>query len=317
MVGGLFVRRAGQGPRVVLLHGGVLAGELCWRQQLQLADRFALEIVDRAGYGRSQQVSPGEDLDADAPLVAGLLREAAHLVGHSSGAVAAMLAAALRPGAVLSLTLCEPPAFQLAPGSAPAQQMARDMEEHLHKTGDDAQWLRGFLGIVGRDVVIPGQLPPPLAQGVRAIRAVRRRAWEGELPVGQLAAASFPKLVISGNHSPAFEAVCDALTARLQGPAGSRLRRWPRHARDRRCIQRNPRGIHLHSAVTGPAEPVQPPDRRSRPYLVAADDHRAELPEPAKSGSRSPENCESRESLPTIVTVSAAPSSMRLPIAIG
>ena len=146
----------------------------------------------------------------------GCCAEAAHLVGHSSGAVVAMLAAALRPDAVLSLTLCEPPAFQLAPGSAPAQQMARDLEQHLHKTGDDAQWLRGFLGIVGRDVVIPGQLPPPLAQGVRAIRAVHRRPWEGELPVGQLAAASFPKLVISGNHSPAFEAVCDALTARLR-----------------------------------------------------------------------------------------------------
>ena len=208
--------RAGQGPRVVLLHGGVLAGELCWSQQLRLADRFALEIVDRAGYGRSQQVSPGEDLDADAPLVAGLLAEGAHLVGHSSGAVAAMLAAALRPRAVLSLTLCEPPAFQLAPGSAEAQQMARDLEKHLHQTGDDAQWLRGFLAIVGRDVVIPGQLPPSLAQGVRAIRAVRRRPWEGDLPVGPLAAASFPKLVISGNHSPAFEAVCDALAARLR-----------------------------------------------------------------------------------------------------
>ena len=215
-MGGLFVKRAGQGPRVVLLHGGVLAGELCWSQQLRLADRFALEIVDRAGYGRSQQVSPGEDLDADAPLVAGLLAEGAHLVGHSSGAVAAMLAAALRPRAVLSLTLCEPPAFQLAPGSAEAQQMARDLEKHLHQTGDDAQWLRGFLAIVGRDVVIPGQLPPSLAQGVRAIRAVRRRPWEGDLPVGRLAAASFPKLVISGNHSPAFEAVCDALAARLR-----------------------------------------------------------------------------------------------------
>jgi pimeloyl-ACP methyl ester carboxylesterase len=216
MVGGLFVNRVGEGPRVVLLHGGVLAGELCWRQQLPLADRFALEIVDRAGYGRSQQVSPGEDLDADAPLLAGLLPEEAHLVGHSSGAVAAMLAAALRPQAVLSLTLCEPPAFQLVPGSAQARQMARDLEQHLHKTGDDAQWLRGFLAIIGRDVVIPGQLPPPLAQGVRAIRAVRRRPWQGELPVGLLAAASFPTLVISGDHSPAFEAVCDALAARLR-----------------------------------------------------------------------------------------------------
>ena len=88
-MGGLFVKRVGQGSRVVLVHGAALPGELCWHQQLRLADRFALEIVDRAGYGCSQQVSPGEDLDADASLVAGLLPEGAHLVGHSSGAVAA------------------------------------------------------------------------------------------------------------------------------------------------------------------------------------------------------------------------------------
>ena len=93
--------------------------------------------------------------------------------------------------------------------------MARDLEQHLDRPGGDAEWLRGFLAIVGREVVIPDQLPPPLAQGVRAIRAVRRHPWQGELPVAQLAAASFPKLVISGDHSPAFEAVCDALTAGL------------------------------------------------------------------------------------------------------
>jgi pimeloyl-ACP methyl ester carboxylesterase len=213
---GLFVKRVGQGPRVVLLHGAVLAGELCWRQQLRLADRFALEVVDRAGYGRSRQVSPGEDIDTDAPLVAALLADGAHLVGQSSGAVVAMLAAAMRPEAVLSLTLCEPPAFQLAPGSAAARQHAHDAQEHMGRTGDDAEWLRGFLAIVGRSLAIPDQLPPPLAQGVQAVRAVRRRPWEVELPVEQLAAASFPKLVISGDHSPAFEAVCDALGTRLQ-----------------------------------------------------------------------------------------------------
>jgi hypothetical protein len=83
-------------------------------------------------------------------------------------------------------------------------------------TGDGAEWLRGSVGIIGRRMAVPGQLPPQPAQGVRAIRAVCRRPWEGELPVEQVAAASFPKLVISGDHSPAFEAVCDALAARLQ-----------------------------------------------------------------------------------------------------
>jgi len=48
-VEGLFVKCVGRGPRVVLLHGGVLAGELCWRRQLPLADHFRLEIADRAG----------------------------------------------------------------------------------------------------------------------------------------------------------------------------------------------------------------------------------------------------------------------------
>jgi pimeloyl-ACP methyl ester carboxylesterase len=151
----------------------------------------------------------------DGPLVARLLGDGAHLVGHSSGAVAAMLAAAFAPKAVMSLTLCEPPAFQLVPDSAAGQAMARQAEAHLQRAGDDADWLRGFGVIFGRSVAVPDQLPPALAQGVRAVRAVRRRPWEVELPVGELASTSFPKLVISGDHDPVFEAICDSLAAGL------------------------------------------------------------------------------------------------------
>ena len=35
------------------------------------------------------------------------------------------------------------------------------------------------------------------------------------IPVAQLRAAPFPKLVISGGHSAAFEAVCDAMEREL------------------------------------------------------------------------------------------------------
>ena len=73
----------------------------------------------------------------------------------------------------------------------------------------------GFGAIFGRSVTLPDQLPPPLAQGVRAVRAVRRRPWEVELPVAELASTSFPKLVISGDHNPVFEAICDSLAAGL------------------------------------------------------------------------------------------------------
>jgi pimeloyl-ACP methyl ester carboxylesterase len=39
--------------------------------------------------------------------------------------------------------------------------------------------------------------------------------WEAEIPLDELAAADFPKLVISGAHHPAFDAVCDVLEQRL------------------------------------------------------------------------------------------------------
>jgi pimeloyl-ACP methyl ester carboxylesterase len=212
----LFARRVGQGPRIVLLHGGVSVGEFTWREQLPLAERFTLVIVARAGYGQSDSIGAGEDLDADGRLVPELLEDGAHLVGQSSGAVAAMLAAAQRPEAVLSLTLSEPPAFQLLPDSAGAQGIARDLEAHLGASGDDARWLRRFAQIIGSNAPVPDELPPALADGVKAVRAVRRRPWEGELPLDELARAAFPKLVISGDHSAVFEALCDHLADRLQ-----------------------------------------------------------------------------------------------------
>lgn len=57
----------------------------------------------------------------------------------------------------------------------------------------------------------------------RSIPSIIRvvRPGQGALPGpaarhDQLAAAPFPKLMISGNHSPAFEAVCDTLAGRLR-----------------------------------------------------------------------------------------------------
>jgi hypothetical protein len=42
-----------------------------------------------------------------------------------------------------------------------------------------------------------------------------RPPWEAEIPLDDLAAAPFPKLVVSGAHNPAFDAVCDVLEERL------------------------------------------------------------------------------------------------------
>jgi hypothetical protein len=44
---------------------------------------------------------------------------------------------------------------------------------------------------------------------------LERHPWEAEIPLDELAAAPFPKLVVSGGWSPAFDAVCDVLEERL------------------------------------------------------------------------------------------------------
>jgi pimeloyl-ACP methyl ester carboxylesterase len=216
-VPGLFVQRLGTGPPVVLVHGGVLYGELTWREQLALAERWELHVVERAGYARSRHLHDGEDAAVDGPLIAELLGDGAHLVGQSSGAVASILAAARRPEAVRSLTLSEPPAFQLAPDSPAAQAMQRELEALLDDDRTDGPWLARFIEIVGSNAAVPdGELPPPLAEGARALRAHGEGIpWALDLPLDALAAAPFPKLVISGDHSPAFEAVCDALAERI------------------------------------------------------------------------------------------------------
>jgi hypothetical protein len=94
--------------------------------------------------------------------------------------------------------------------------MAHELEAHLRAGGSsDAQWLRDFGRIVGASVKVSDTLPPELSDGVRAVRAVRRFPWEGDLPIAAVASAPYPKLVISAGHSRAFDAVCDALRERL------------------------------------------------------------------------------------------------------
>ncbi len=48
-----------------------------------------------------------------------------------------------------------------------------------------------------------------------------RGPWEAGIPLDELAAAPFPKLVVSGAHSAAFDAVCDVLERRLPAERAS------------------------------------------------------------------------------------------------
>lgn len=212
----LAVECLGHGPPVLLVHGSVLGARLTWREQLPLAERWELLLVDRLGFGASPDVER-VDFELDAPLVADALGGGAHLVGHSYGGVVSLLAAARRPEAVRSLTVIEPPALAVARGHPAVETFVSDVEELRTEGSDDlAGFLERFLRLVGSGLAPGGRLSPELERGARLLRT-ERDPWEAEIPLDVLAAAPFPKLVFSGAHHAAFDAVCDVLVERLGG----------------------------------------------------------------------------------------------------
>jgi len=211
----LDVLQIGQGPPVLLIHGSIVGAELTWRRQRELAERWRLIIPNRPGFGESPAGERG-DFETEAPRFAELLGDSAHLVGHSYGGVIALLAAALRPESVRSLVVSEPGCLRLAAGNPAVDEMIQNgdrlfADPEMIPTKD---FLRLFRGGVGSAYETPAELPEALARSVELLKR-ERPPWEAEIPTAELASASFPKLVVSGDHSPAFEAVCDALAERI------------------------------------------------------------------------------------------------------
>jgi pimeloyl-ACP methyl ester carboxylesterase len=191
----------------------VVNSELTWSAQKPLADRFDIVAPDRRGF------PPGPDADHvdfedEAVWLERFLQPRTHLVGHSYGGVIVLLAAGRRPELVRSLTVIEPPAFGVARGIPAVDEFSARIEEHWTSgPRDPAEFLRGFLGLVGSSTP-PGDFNPELLQGARTLM-VERSPAEAVIPLDELARAPFPKLVVSGGHSAAFEAVCDVLERRL------------------------------------------------------------------------------------------------------
>jgi pimeloyl-ACP methyl ester carboxylesterase len=201
--------------RIVLVHGSVTSGHASWSGQLALADRFELVVLDRPGFPPGPPVER-VDFAEDAHWVGRLLRPGDHLVGHSYGGVVSLLTAAERPELLRSLTVVEPPCMAVALDHPAVARFARDAAAFWASTpkNDPDAFLRGFLRMVGSSFDPPAPLPPDLEQGARML-VVQRDPSEARIPFDALVAASFPKLVVSGGHNPAFEAICDVLERRL------------------------------------------------------------------------------------------------------
>ena len=224
---GLHVDVTGSGTPAVLVHGSFSFGALAFSEQGPLAEEFELHVVDRRGFGRSPDGSGPVDFEAEAPEIAALLDPPAHLLGASYGAIICMFAAALRPEAVRSLTLIEPPAFGLVQGDAAVDLLVERLRAHKRDGAGltEEDYLRGFLDAWGFDLGPGPRLNDTARRSVR--RSVGERSpHEAEIPFAALAEAGFPVLVARGAWDAvpaaarevgghAFIAVCDAMADRL------------------------------------------------------------------------------------------------------
>jgi pimeloyl-ACP methyl ester carboxylesterase len=197
----------------VLVHGSVVNSDLTWSAQKPLADRFEIVAPNRRGLPPGPDVEQ-VDFEDEAVWLEPFLLPGTHLVGHSYGGVIALLAAARRPELLHSLTVIEPPAFGAARGIPAADEFMARIEEHwTDGPRDPGEFLRGFLALVGSSTPA-GDFTPELLQGARTLM-VERPPSEAVIPFDELAGTPFPKLVVSGGHSAAFDAVCDVLEERL------------------------------------------------------------------------------------------------------
>ncbi len=208
------VLREGDGPEVLLVHGGA-SPRTTWDALAPLRARWTLALVHRRGYPPSPPPTRRQDFEVDADDVASLLESPVHLVAHSYGALGALIAAARRPAGVRSLTVIEPPLYYLAPGDQDVARLEQIGNAFLIDGLDaDPAMLREFLRLAGAPGVDDGPLPDDVARGVRRAHG-SRLPTEARPALARLRDAEIPALVASGGHTVALERICDALAAAL------------------------------------------------------------------------------------------------------
>ena len=177
----------GDGEPVLVLHGGFCSLETLRPQIDALAESFAVHAFERPGHGRSpDRTGPitheGNLADAIAYLDAIGLHDV-HVVGHSDGAVCALLMAIRHPDRVRSVVAI---GANLDPGGLAPDQQRGDAWTQVTDAHLDAEY----------DALSPD---PSRREDVRARL---HRLWETEprIPLEDVARIACPTLVVAGDH---------------------------------------------------------------------------------------------------------------------
>lgn len=194
--------------RIVFVHGTGRFGAAAWRQQHLMAGRYDCLFLKRTGFDAAQDPL-GTDFAADARIVEDALDGGAHVVAHSQGAVAAMMAAVHRPELVRSLVLLEPACLSLSRSLPATEAHISRMEPVFAQRGrlSDADYASEFFRVLGpgSSSSPAGTLDPKSAHRLR----LQAAPWEAPLQI----VPGVPTLVITGGWEPLYEEVADYLVS--------------------------------------------------------------------------------------------------------
>lgn len=185
--------------KVVFVHGAGTAGADAWPLQAAEAD---------AGWFFLSREGLADDANRDADRVLELLRDGGgHVVAHSYGANAALLAAQREPDLVRSLALLEPACFDLARGKSAVEEQIAAMTPVFEVADDPTvsarEFSRRFAAGMGFD-------PPDLDDDELEERVSRLRAMRPPWDVG-LRGLNTKTFVITGGERPLYEQTAESL----------------------------------------------------------------------------------------------------------
>ena len=231
-VDGIHVEVVGEGPSVLLLHGGLGVDHTLYRSLDELCGGLRLIYLDHRGNGRSARPDPStltmagwaDDAFEVGRVVAG--EDPLIVFGHSYGGFIAQELAIRHPDDVRALLLvCTTPG-QLGAGEVPAEPGPAIPDEFgallSSPPGSDADVAASMAALAPAYVhrVEPERLRSLMADTVFSASAMRRgfevlSTWSS---VDRLGSITAPTLVAAGRHDP-FTAwpQADRIAARVSG----------------------------------------------------------------------------------------------------
>jgi len=207
----------GDGEPILMIHGALIADALLPLAQAEALSSFRRITYHKRGYGDSSRVEPVPMTLAQNAQDALALADhdgvdSAHLVGHSSGALTALVLAAMRPERVRSLVLLEPPtAMSRPPGAEFMSQMQPLMQSYA--AGDVTGAVSGFYDRIYQpgwrarmDRARPGAFEQSLHDAAMSFESeLPGLDWNDGLRADQVAAVRCPVLSVLGTHTkPVF-----------------------------------------------------------------------------------------------------------------